>query len=87
MRSTSTQFLKPDENANEQDVRDGWLKKLKNKFNAQQLDYLSEEFENLDYITLPKMSYLAQEDFYKALKSLTIYELQVNCTTCMLLLI
>jgi len=82
MRKTSERFLKPGELDNEHDVRDGWLRKLKAKFTQEQLTYLEDEFENLDYVTLPKMSYLAQEEFYKALKSLTLYELQVYYQFC-----
>jgi hypothetical protein len=78
MRNTSVQFLKPEDNTNETDVRDGWLGKLKRKFSKSQMILLEDEFDNLECITLPKMSYLAQEEFYRALKSLRIYQLQVK---------
>ena len=75
MRATSAKFLKPTE-SDEPDLREGWLKKLKAKFTDKEKILLEDEFENLDNVVLPKMSFFAQEEFYKALKSLTLYELQ-----------
>ena len=75
MRATSAKFLKPTE-SDEPDLREGWLKKLKAKFTDKEKILLEDEFENLDTVVLPKMSFFAQEEFYKALKSLTLYELQ-----------
>ena len=75
MRATSAKFLKPTE-SDEPDLREGWLRKLKAKFSEEEKITLADEFENLDSVVLPKMSFFAQEEFYKALKSLTLYELQ-----------
>ena len=50
---------------------------LKNKFTPDEIKYLEEEFENLAEISLPKLSHLVQQEFYRALKTLHIHELQV----------
>ena len=84
MRATSAKFLKPTE-SDEPDLREGWLKKLKAKFTDKEKILLEDEFENLDTVVLPKMSFFAQEEFYKALKSLTLYELQEGFKNCIIL--
>ena len=82
MRKSSAKFLKPEE-SDSPDLRDGWLRKLKAKFTAEQMIHLEDEMDNLDQVVLPKMSFVAQEEFFKALKSLTLYELQVRiCSNC-----
>ena len=80
MRATSADILKPRESqdATQLDPRDGWLHNLKNKFTKDEIKYLDDEFENLSEISLPKLSHLVQQEFYRALKQLHIHELQVS---------
>ena len=79
MRATSVDILKPRESqdAAKLDPRDGWLVTLKSKFKPDEIKYLEDEFENLAEISLPKLSHLVQQEFYRALKTLHIHELQV----------
>ena len=80
MRATSADILKPRESqdAAQLDPRDGWLHNLKNKFTEDEIKFLDDEFENLSEISLPKLSHLVQQEFYRALKQLHIHELQVS---------
>lgn len=83
MRATSVDILKPREGSvSEQvDPRDGWLANLKKKFTADEIKFLEDEFEILSEICLPKLSHLVQQEFYRALKTLHIHELQVSTSS------